>query len=57
MLRLLNRVNEALADLDQAVELSGGRGQASKQAYTQRGLIKLLQEDEEGAVKDFQVSD
>ena len=57
MLRLLNRVDEALSDLDRAVELSAGHGQASKQAYTQRGLIRLLQEDEEGARKDFQVGD
>ena len=57
MFRLLNRVDEALSDLDQAVELSGGCGQASKQAHTQRGLIRLLQEDEEGALKDFQVGD
>lgn len=51
--RLLNQVDLALADLDQAVLLSSGRGKVAEQAYTQRGLIKRLRGDEEGALADF----
>ena len=33
----------ALQDLNTAIEISGGKGQAACQAYTQRGLIKRLE--------------
>jgi hypothetical protein len=32
-------VEEALSDLNRAIELSGGRGKATEQALTQRGII------------------
>ena len=40
--RLQAQVDVALADLDRAIQLSGGRGRAAEQAYTQRGLVWRL---------------
>ena len=51
--RLLNQVDLALADLDQAILLSSGHGKVAEQAYTQRGLIRRLRGDDEGALADF----
>ena len=47
---------EALDDLEKALELSGGRGRAACQAYTQRAMIKRLQHMDEEAKKDFQAA-
>ena len=55
ILRLLNRVDEAIVDLNTAIDLCKGRGRTGEQAYTQRALIFMLQEDEERALDDFKV--
>ena len=54
MYRLQNKVDLALKDLDSAVSLSGGRGRAAEQAYTQRGLIYRLHGNDDAARHDFQ---
>lgn len=54
--RLLNRVDDALSDLNTAIQLSAGVGRAAEQAYTQRGLIHILQGNEEDALQDFKVN-
>ncbi|WAR13984.1 TTC36-like protein [Mya arenaria] len=46
-------VKGALADLDKAIQLCEGHGKVACQAYTQRGLIKRLQEDDCGAKEDL----
>ena len=51
--RLQGQVDLALADLDRAIQLSGGRGRAAEQAYTQRGLVWRLREEDERALEDF----
>lgn len=56
MYRLLNRVDDALSDLNTAIQLSAGVGRAAEQAYTQRGLIHILQGNEEDALQDFKVN-
>ena len=56
MYRLQNQVESALQDLDVAVELSGGRGKAAEQAFTQRGLIHQLHGNEDQAKQDFQAA-
>ncbi|XP_053547327.1 tetratricopeptide repeat protein 36 [Bombina bombina] len=53
-LRLQGDITGALQDLDKAVELSGGRGLAGRQALVQRGLLCRLQGDNEAARKDLQ---
>ena len=39
--------------LDTAIQLSGGRGRAAEQAYTQRGIIWVLRGEDERALEDF----
>lgn len=56
MYRLLNRVDDALSDLNTAIQLSDGVGRAAEQAYTQRGLIHILQGNEDDALQDFKVN-
>ena len=51
--RLQNEVELALADLNTAVSLSGGRGRAAEQAFTQRALIHRLHGRDEEAKADF----
>ena len=51
--RLQNQVDLALTDLDTAIQLSGGRGRAAEQAYTQRGLLWRLRGEDERALEDF----
>ena len=46
----------ALEDLHTAIQLSGGRGKAAAQAYTQRGLIQRLHGNNEEAKEDFQAA-
>jgi len=52
-LRLLRNITGALVDLNKALELSEGRGRAARQAFTQRGLLRRLQDDVSGAEDDF----
>ncbi|XP_052820765.1 tetratricopeptide repeat protein 36-like [Mya arenaria] len=52
-LRLKGDNTGALADLDKAIQLCEGHGKVACQAYTQRGLIKRLQEDDCGAKEDL----
>ena len=54
--RLQNQVELALADLNMAIQLSGGRGKAAQQALTQRGLIHRLHGNDEEAKSDFQLA-
>ncbi|XP_063293111.1 tetratricopeptide repeat protein 36 [Pelobates fuscus] len=54
VLRLQGDVIGAVRDLDQALELSGGKGLVGRQALVQRGLILLLQGNHEAARKDLQ---
>ena len=51
--RLQAQVDLALADLDRAIQLSGGLGRAAEQAYTQRGLVWRLKGEDEQALEDF----
>ena len=53
--RLLNKVDEALSDLNTAIQLSGGCGKAAENAFTQRGLILMLRGNEDDALEDFKV--
>ena len=53
VLRLKGNENGALLDLDKAIELSGGKGLAARQAYTQRGLIHVLKESNDEALENF----
>jgi len=53
-LRLLGRIPEAKIDLNNAVNLSEGKGRAACQAYCQRGLISLKEEQLEQAKADFE---
>lgn len=51
--RLLNEVDLALADLDKAINLSKGHGKVAEKSFVQRGLIRRLRGDDEGALADF----
>jgi len=53
-LRLTGKIEEALADLDKAIQLSEGKGRAACQAYCQRGLIHLKNNAKEQARADFE---
>ena len=53
MYQLRQKMDEALADLNKAIELSGGRGKAAELAFTQRGIIWRVKGDDEKAVEDF----
>ena len=56
-MRLLGKVEEALKDLETAIKLSDGKDTLTlRQAYTQRGYIRRLQGDEDGAFVDFDVA-
>ena len=52
-LQLKGDVDGALSDLHTALELSEGQGEAAKQAFTQRGIIRKMRGDEDKAVSDF----
>ncbi|XP_033641902.1 tetratricopeptide repeat protein 36 homolog [Asterias rubens] len=52
-LRLRGDIIGALEDLNHAIELSNGRSKAACQAYTQRGLIRRLEGNNEDALEDF----
>jgi len=51
--RLMRNTTDALTDLDTAISLSQGRGPGACEAYTQRGIIRKLNDDTEGALEDF----
>ncbi|XP_037335398.2 tetratricopeptide repeat protein 36 [Pungitius pungitius] len=53
-LRLQGNTAEALADLDQAVFLSGGAGQTACLALVQRGLLRRLADQSDEARADFE---
>ena len=53
MYQLRQQPEDALTDLNRAVELSGGRGKAAEQALTQRGIIWRVKGDDEKALEDF----
>jgi len=52
--RLLQKVDDALADLNKAIELSEGRGRAACQASVQRGMIERLRGNDDLARADFE---
>ncbi|XP_069894220.1 tetratricopeptide repeat protein 36-like [Dipodomys merriami] len=52
--RLRGDVAGALEDLERALELSGGRGRAARQAFVQRGLLARLQGRDEDARRDLE---
>ena len=56
MYRLQNQVDLAIADLDTAIQLSQGHGKVAEQAHTQRGLIRRLRGQDEGALEDFKAA-
>ena len=56
MYRLLSQVDLALTDLDTAIRLTNGQGKVAEQAYTQRGLIRRLRGDDDGAKEDFEAA-
>ena len=43
-------------DLDTAIQLSGGHGEVTELAHTQRGLVRRLQVCDEGALVDFKAA-
>ena len=51
--QLRQQVDEALSDLNKAIDLSGGRGKVAEQAHTQRGIIWRVKGDDEKALEDF----
>ncbi|KAJ3210391.1 Tetratricopeptide repeat protein 36 [Clydaea vesicula] len=51
--RMVNKLDEALLDLNLAIEYGGGQKLLLGNAYTQRGLIKKELKDELGAELDF----
>ncbi|XP_063605475.1 tetratricopeptide repeat protein 36 homolog [Penaeus indicus] len=55
-LRLQGKVEEAMADLNTAIELSKGKGRAACQAFTQRAMIHRLQGNDDLAREDFQAA-
>lgn len=54
--RLIGDNSAALADLDHAIRLSGSKGRAARQAFTQRGLLYKLSGRNEEALEDFKVA-
>ncbi|PVD36967.1 hypothetical protein C0Q70_03960 [Pomacea canaliculata] len=46
----------ALDDLNMAIVLSKGKGKAACQAFTQRGIIRRLEGDNEAALEDFKAA-
>ncbi|KAG0351725.1 Tetratricopeptide repeat protein 36, partial [Gamsiella multidivaricata] len=52
--RIQNNSAAALKDLDKAIEYGNGQTAILKQAYTQRGIIKKLEGDKDGAQVDFE---
>lgn len=55
-LRLQGKIEEALADLNMAVEIARGKGRAACQAHTQRAMIHRLNGNDDLAREDFQAA-
>ncbi|CAL8072834.1 unnamed protein product [Orchesella dallaii] len=53
-LRLLGKIDEAQTDLNNAINLSNGKGRAACQAYCQRGLLYLRNNSVDSAKADFE---
>ncbi|KAK0393089.1 hypothetical protein QR680_000050 [Steinernema hermaphroditum] len=53
-LRLSGRTDDALDDLDKAIELSAGNGKSACQSYVQRAMVKRLQGKNDEARDDFE---
>ncbi|KAK4035833.1 tetratricopeptide repeat protein 36 [Daphnia magna] len=53
-LRLLKRNEEAMKDLDTAIELSHGKGKAACQAYCQRAMLHHYTGNEDLALMDWE---
>lgn len=56
ILRLQDKIADAIIDLNNAINLSDGKGKAACQAYCQRAMIHRKQGREESATKDFQLA-
>ncbi|KAG7160594.1 tetratricopeptide repeat protein 36 homolog [Homarus americanus] len=54
--RLQGKIEDAMTDLNTAVELSRGKGRAACQAYTQRAMIHRLHGNDDLAREDFQAA-
>lgn len=54
--RLLKRDDDALASLEHAIRLAGDDKFTLRQAHTQRGSLRLLRKDEDGARADFEAA-
>ncbi|XP_045609957.1 tetratricopeptide repeat protein 36 homolog [Procambarus clarkii] len=54
--RLQGKVEEAMTDINTAVQLSQGKGRAACQAYTQRAMIHRLHGNDDQARQDFQAA-
>ena len=52
--QLEKRFDEAILDLEKAIELSDGRGNSALQAYIQRALIHQLHNESEQAKENYQ---
>lgn len=55
-LRLAGRSDGALADLNKALQLSGGKGKVAANAYCQRGALYRKSGEDEAAREDFQAA-
>ena len=55
-LRLMGRNEEAMDDLNKAIDLSGGKGRAGVNALCQRALLFLLKGCEEEGNRDLQAA-
>ncbi|XP_076057471.1 tetratricopeptide repeat protein 36 isoform X2 [Oratosquilla oratoria] len=53
-LRLQGKIDEAMQDLEKALDVSKGKGRAACQAWTQRAMVHRLQGHDEDAKQDFQ---
>ena len=54
--RMKGKPDDALSDLNTAIDLCRSRGKVAEQAYVQRAMIKRLNGDDDGAFQDFRVA-
>jgi len=52
-LRLLGKEEQALEDVNQAIQLSGGLGKVAASAYCQRGILQRKDGHDDAAMSDF----
>ncbi|TMS40200.1 hypothetical protein L596_006608 [Steinernema carpocapsae] len=52
--RLMGKTDEAMVDLDKAIELSKGTGKSACQSFVQRAMVKRLQGKNDEARADYQ---